>query len=78
MRAPLVSVLLVSAALSIAACSNDMQDQQPAAIAPPIGANLGPTPLVGQDYSTGSGSISNGASGSSVLQQESGGIGFRP
>jgi hypothetical protein len=78
MRAPLVSALLVSAVLATAACSNDMQDQQPASVAPPVGSNLGPTPSVGQGYSTGSGSISNGASGSSVLQQEGGGIGFRP
>lgn len=77
MRASLMPALLVSAALAMAACSNDTQDRQPAPVAPPVGADLGPSPSAGQGYSTGSGSISNGASGSSVLQQEDG-IGFRP
>jgi hypothetical protein len=73
MRAQFLPALLVVAALATA-CSNDMKDQQPAAIAPPVGANLGPNTMVGHDYSSGSGSISNGASGSSVLQQEGSGI----
>jgi hypothetical protein len=73
MRAQLSSVLLISAALAVSACSNDMKDQQPAAIAPTVGNNLGPNVMTGHDYSSGSGSISNGASGSSVLLQEGSG-----
>jgi hypothetical protein len=73
MRAFRLPALLVVTALATAACSKDMQDQQPASVAPPVGALNGPNTMVGHDYSPGSGSISNGASGSSVLQQEGSG-----
>jgi hypothetical protein len=74
MRAHRLSALLIVTALATAACSKDMKDQQPAAVAPPVGAYTAPSTMAGQDYSPGSGSISNGASGSSVLMQEGGGL----
>jgi hypothetical protein len=50
------------------------RDQQPALVAPPAGGNLGPNTIAGRDYSPGSGSVSNGASGSSIPEQEGGGF----
>jgi hypothetical protein len=74
MRALHLPALLIVTALATVACSKDMQDQQPAPVAPPVGASNGPNTMVGHDYSPGSGSISNGASGSSILLQEGGGL----
>lgn len=69
--------LMLAAALAISACSSTQQDQQPGQVPPPVGAySLGPYTSSGQNYSTTAGSISNGASGSSVLLQEGAGVGF--
>jgi hypothetical protein len=69
--------LMLVAALATSACSRIQQDQQPGQVAPPVGAySLGPDTSAGQNYSPNAGSISNGASGSSILLQEGGGVGF--
>ena len=69
--------LMLAAVLATAACSSNQQELQPGQAPPPVGAgSIGPNTSAGQNYSPNAGSISNGASGSSVLMQEGPGIGF--
>ena len=69
MRIVALPFLALTAALALGACTNTPQDQ-PAQVPPSGSTLLNPGTTSGQSNAIGSGSSSNAASGSMILQQE--------